>query len=77
MWAWHEATRLGDRRAADALTQITDSVVCDYTDMALAHARALAAADPAALTAAAERLAAAGFDGAAADARRQAQQNGQ
>jgi hypothetical protein len=72
--AWHEAARLGDRRAADALSQIADSVVCEYTDMALAHARAVAAADPAALTAAAERLAAAGFNGAAADARRQAQE---
>ena len=71
--AWHEAARLGDRRAADALTQITDAVACEYTDMAVAHAKAVAAADPAALTAAAERLAAAGFNGAAADARRQAQ----
>ena len=70
--AWHEATRLGDRRAADAITQIADSVVCEYTDMALAHAHAVARSDPAALTAAAQRLAAAGFHGAAADARRQA-----
>jgi hypothetical protein len=70
--AWHEGARLGDRRAADAIAQIADSVVCEYTDMALAHARAVAASDPAALTAAAERLAAAGFHGAAADARRQA-----
>jgi hypothetical protein len=70
--AWHEATRLGDRRAAEAITQIADSVVCEYTDMALEHAQAVAGSDPAALTAAAERLAAAGFHGAAADARRQA-----
>ena len=70
--AWHEATRLGDRRAADAITQIADSVVCEYTDMALAHARAVAGSDPAALTATAQRLAAAGFHGAAGDARRQA-----
>ena len=70
--AWHEAVRLGDRRAADAMSQISDSVVCAYTDMALAHARALAAGDAAALTAAAARLDAAGFGGAAADARRQA-----
>jgi hypothetical protein len=70
--AWHEAARLGDRRAADAMRQISDSVVCEYTDMALAHARALAAGDATALTAAADRLAAAGFNGAAADARRQA-----
>ncbi len=72
--AWHEATRLGDRRAADALSGIAGLVVCEYTDLALAHARALAAADPAALTAAAERLTAAGFNGAATDARRQAQE---
>lgn len=71
--AWHEATRLGDRRAADAMAQIADSVVCEYTDMAMAHARALAAGDADGLTAAAERLAAAGFDGAAADAGRQAE----
>ena len=72
--AWHEATRLGDRRAAEAITQIADSVVCEYTDMALAHAQAVAGSDPAALIAAAQRLAAAGFHGAAADARRQAQE---
>jgi hypothetical protein len=44
--------------------------------MALAHARALAAGDAAGLTAAADRLATAGFNGAAADARRQAQEVG-
>jgi hypothetical protein len=70
--AWHEAARLGDRRAADSLTQIADAVRCEYTDMALGHARALAAHDAAGLTAAADRLDAAGFHGAAADARRQA-----
>ncbi len=75
--AWHEAARLGDRRAADAMSQISDSVVCAYTDMALAHARALAAGDAAALTASADCLAAAGFNGAAADARRQAQETSQ
>jgi hypothetical protein len=42
--------------------------------MALAHAQAVAASDPAALTAAAQRLAAAGFHGAAGDARRQAEE---
>ena len=72
--AWHEAARLGDRRAAEAMTQIADQVVCEYTEMALAHARALAAADAGALTAAADRLAAAGFHGAADDARRQARE---
>jgi tetratricopeptide (TPR) repeat protein len=74
--AWHEAARLGDRRAADGLAQIADTVVCQYTDMALAHARAVAAADPAALKSAAERLAAAGFHGVAADAGRQAAEIG-
>ncbi len=69
---WHEATRLGDRRAAAALEVIAESVPCAYTDLALAHARALAAGDATALSAAAEQLAAAGFKGAAADAARQA-----
>ena len=72
VWAWHEATRLGDRRAADALARMADSVPCAFTDLALGHARALAAADAAGLGAAAGNLAAAGFCGAAADARRQA-----
>jgi hypothetical protein len=72
VWAWHEATRLGDRRAAYSLAQIADSVPCAFTDLALAHARALAAGDAAGLGSAAENLAAAGFRGAAADAARQA-----
>jgi hypothetical protein len=71
---WHEATRLGDRRAAVALEVIADMVRCAYTDMALAHARALAAGDSAALSAAAEQLSDAGFKGAAADAARQAEE---
>ena len=70
--AWHEATRLGDRRAAAGLAQIADTVYCEYTRMTLAHARALAAGDLAGLAAAADELAAAGFGGAAADAARQA-----
>lgn len=72
VWAWHEATRLGDRRAADPLATIAGSVPCAFTDMALAHARALSTGDTAALRAAAENLAAAGFHGAADDAARQA-----
>lgn len=70
--AWHEAARLGDRRAGDALAQLSDSVDCEFTALALAHARALAARDVAGLTEAAQRLAAAGFAGSAADAGRQA-----
>lgn len=72
VWALHEATRLGDRRAGDAIAQIADSVPCMFTDLALTHARALTAGGPSGLIAAADALAAAGFRGAAADARRQA-----
>jgi hypothetical protein len=72
VWAWHEAARLGDRRAADALAPIAEQVPCVYSDLALAHARAVAAGDPAGLREAAQKLNAAGFLGAAADATRQA-----
>lgn len=71
--AWHEAARLGDRRAAIGLAQIADTVDCAYTRMVLAHAQALATGDADALAAAAEQLAATGFAGAAADAARQAE----
>ena len=70
--AWHEAARLGDRRAGDALAQLADSVDCEFASMALAHARALATGHTEGLSQAAQRLAAAGFAGAAADAARQA-----
>jgi tetratricopeptide (TPR) repeat protein len=72
VWAWHEAARLGDRRAADALAPIAALVPCTYSDLALAHARAVAAGDATALREAAENLTAAGFLGAAADAAHQA-----
>lgn len=72
--AWHEAARLGDRRAAEGMAQVTDRADCAYTAMALAHARALAAGDAAGLAEASARLAAAGLAGAAADAARQAGQ---
>ena len=42
--AWHDAARLGDARAADALTKIAASADCEFTRMALEHARAVAAA---------------------------------
>ena len=75
--AWHEAVRLGDRRAAQPLADIADGLpdlgACAYTRMALAHARALTAGDTAGLSAVAGELAGAGFAGAAADAARQAQ----
>jgi hypothetical protein len=73
VWAWHEATRLGDRRAADSLVQIADAVPCAFSELAVAHSRALSAGDASALSAAAENLSAAGFKGAAADAARQAE----
>ncbi len=77
--SWHEATRLGDRRAADAIAKIADADAdaelgtCAFTRLALAHARALTAGDAAGLIAAADALAAAGFGGAARDAAEQAQ----
>ena len=72
--AWHEAVRLGDRRAADAMPAAAALAGCPFTEMALAHARALAERDAQALGEVAERLAGAGFGGAAADAARQAAQ---
>ena len=75
--AWHEAVRLGDRRAGQPLAAIADALpdlgACAYTRMALAHARALTAGDAAGLSAVAAELAHAGFAGAASDAARQAQ----
>ena len=73
--AWHEAVRLGDRRAAAGLATIAGAVDCAYTRMALAHARALTAGDAAGLAATAEQLAAAGFTGAARDAAAQAEES--
>ena len=72
--AWHEAVRLGDRRAAAAMAPTAAGADCAFTSLALAHARALAEQDAEALHEAAEQLAAAGFAGSAADAVRQAEQ---
>ena len=71
--AWHEAARLGDRRAAAGLAQISGEVDCAYAVLASDHARALASGDPAGLRSAARALAAAGFASAGADAARQAE----
>lgn len=68
--ALHEAVRLGDTRAVDAINRV--DVECAYRSMALAHAKALAAGDGSALDDVSEELAAAGFSGAAADAAAQA-----
>ncbi len=76
VYAWHEAARLGDNRAADNLASLTSTVDCAYTRMAAAHAAAVAAGDPVLLAAAADRYAEAGFAGAAANATAQAQRAG-
>jgi hypothetical protein len=70
--AWHEAVRLGDTRAVDPLARLCDEIDCALGGIALAHARALAAGDGAALRAASDDLAAVGMRAAAADATAQA-----
>ncbi|HUH71809.1 MAG TPA: LuxR C-terminal-related transcriptional regulator [Mycobacterium sp.] len=70
--ALHEAVRLGDTDAADAIARVTDKVDCVAGRLALAHGRALAAGDAAALDAVARELAELGMTCAAADASAQA-----
>jgi DNA-binding CsgD family transcriptional regulator len=70
--ALHEAVRLGDTHAADAIARVTDTVDCVAGRLALAHGRALAAGDAAALEAVARELAELGMTCAAADASAQA-----
>ncbi|OBI94069.1 AAA family ATPase [Mycobacterium alsense] len=70
--AWHEAVRLGDTRAADTLARLCDEIDCAAGRLALAHARALAAGDEAALRAVSDDLAAAGMRAAADSADAQA-----
>ncbi len=74
--AWHEAVRLGDTRAADPLARLCNEIDCATGELALAHARALAAGDDAALLAVSDELAAVGMRAAAADAAAQAQRCG-
>jgi hypothetical protein len=74
--AWYEAVRLGDIRAADPLARLAGEIDCVVGEIALAHARALATGDGAALHAVAQELAAVGMRAAAADAAAQAQQCG-
>ena len=66
----HDAVRLGDARAADAITRL--GLNCPFADLTLRHARALAARDSAALLAASEDYREFGLSGAARDAVRQA-----
>jgi hypothetical protein len=74
--AWHEAVRLGDTHAVDPLTRLCGAVDCAVGGIALAHARALAAGDDAALRAVSDDLAAVGMRAAAADAAAQAERLG-
>jgi energy-coupling factor transporter ATP-binding protein EcfA2 len=71
--AWHQAVRLGDTRATDPLARLGGEIDCAVGAIALAHARALAAGDGAALRAVSDDLAAIGMRAAAADAAAQAQ----
>lgn len=70
--AWHEAVRLGDARAVDPLARLCGEIDCAVGGLALAHARALAAGDEAALRAVSDELAAVGMRAAAASAAAQA-----
>lgn len=74
--AWHDAVRLGDTRAADPLARICDDIDCRAGELALAHGRALASGDAAALLAVSDDLAAVGMRAAAGDAAAQAQRCG-
>jgi DNA-binding CsgD family transcriptional regulator len=70
--ALHEAVRLGDIRAVDALRRVTGEVDCAVGRLAVSHASALAAGDGAALDAVSRELATFGMNCAAADAAAQA-----
>ena len=70
---WHEAARLGDRRAAAGLAPIAAEVDCVYTRAVLAHARALTAGDTTGLARASDEFAALGLAGSACDAAEQAE----
>ncbi|HVQ85157.1 MAG TPA: AAA family ATPase [Mycobacterium sp.] len=70
--AWHVVVRLGDVRAVDPLARLCGEIDCAVGTIALAHARALAAGDEAALRAVSDDLTAVGMRAAAADAAAQA-----
>ena len=72
--AWHETVRLGDSRAVDPLTRLCGEIDCVAGRVGLAHARALAARDGAALRTVSDELAALGMRAAASDAATQAAQ---
>ena len=70
--ALHEAVRLGDTEAVQAIATVLEAVDCTAGRAALAHARALSERDGAALDAAAMQLDKLGMACAAADAYAQA-----
>lgn len=72
--AWHEAVRLGDIRAVDPLTRLCGEIDCVVGRIVLAHARALADRDGAALRAVSDDLAEVGMRAAAASAAEQARE---
>jgi energy-coupling factor transporter ATP-binding protein EcfA2 len=74
--AWYEAVRLGDARAVDPLARLAGEIECAMGALAVAHARALAGGDGAALRAVSDDLSAIGMRAAAADAAAQAQRFG-
>ncbi|HSS23595.1 MAG TPA: AAA family ATPase [Mycobacterium sp.] len=76
LYAWYEAVRLGDIRAAEPLARLCSEIDCVVGGIALAHARALATGDAAALRAVSDDLTAVGMRAAAADAADQAQRCG-
>lgn len=66
--AWHDAVRLGDVRAVDAVTRLAAEINCAVGPLVVKHARALANGDAGALSAVADELSGIGMDAAAADA---------
>jgi tetratricopeptide (TPR) repeat protein len=70
--AFHDAVRLGDIRAVDAIARLTADVDCVVGDLALRHARAFVAGDAQALAAVSAGFADIGMMASAADIAAQA-----
>ena len=67
MRAFHDAVRLGDIRAVDAIARLTADVDCVFGGLALRHARAFVAGDADALKAVSAAFADIGMMASAAD----------
>ena len=70
--AFHDAVRLGDIRAVDAIARLTADVDCVFGELALQHARAFVAGDADAMDSVSAAFAGIGMMAAAADASAQA-----